>query len=72
MTEPKTVTARIALAVGPDGGWFASGLADDGDGAMDCVVESVSAGEARYWVTATLPIPEAREIAGTVEAADHA
>lgn len=73
MTEPKTVTVRIAVAIDPYGGWNAVGASTIDDGAaMDLAIDGVKAGEARYWVTATLPIPEAQEIAGKVEAAANA
>ena len=69
MTEPNTVTVRIAVAVDPAGCWNAVGTnAIDDDDAMNLAIDGVGGGETRYWVTATLPIPEAREIAGKVEA----
>ena len=73
MTEPKTVTVRIAVAIDPYGCWCAAGHSGMDDGAaMDLAIDGVKAGEARYWVTATLPIPEPQEIDGTVEAAGDA
>ncbi len=73
MTEPKTVTVRIAVAIDPHGGWNAVGASTIDDGAaMDLAIDGVKAGEARYWVTAALPIPEPQEIAGTVETAGDA
>ena len=68
MTEQskKTVTVRIAVAVDPSGDWSASGWKDAKD-AMGCAVESIGVGEARYWVTAELPIPQAPEVEGKVE-----
>ena len=73
MTEPKTVTVRIAVAVDTRGVWNAVGASTIDDGvAMDLAAEAVADGEARYWVTATLPIPEPQEIDGTVEAAGDA
>ena len=68
MTEPKTVTPRIALAVSPDGKWNAVGCNDiDDDDAMGLAMADLPVCAA-YWVTVTLPIPEAREIAGKVDA----
>ena len=73
MTKPKTVTVRIAVAIDPHGEWNAVGTnAIDDDDAMNLAIDGVKAGEARYWVTAALPIPEPQEIAGTVETAGDA
>ena len=72
MTEPKTVTARIALAVSPDGKWNAVGCNDvDDDDAMSLAMMDLPVCTA-YWVTVTVPVPEAQEIAGKVEAAADA
>lgn len=40
-----------------------------GDEAMESVVEIVGDGEARYWLTETLPAPEAVEVQAKVEEA---
>ena len=63
---PKTVKVRIAVAVDRDGKWNASGWGKgsayaNGE-AMDIAIEGVDEGEARYWVEAELPIPEAETI----------
>lgn len=72
MTEPKTVTARIALAVGPDGKWNAIGCNDgDDDDVMGIAMEDFSMC-ASYWVSVTVPVPEAQEIDGKVEDAADA
>lgn len=64
------INVRIAVAVDPDGKWNAVGFngSDDADKMM-LATEVVSAGEARYWLTATLDVPEAREIEANVEKA---
>jgi hypothetical protein len=63
------VQVRIAVAVGPDGKWNASGWSEGGIAAMmDIAVDGVDAGEARYWLTATLPVPEAQTVRAEVEA----
>ena len=71
MTEPKTVTPRIALAMGNNGEWnaVAWSLGSD-DAAMKVAEAGVQVCVARYWITATVPVPEAQEIAGKVEAAE--
>lgn len=50
----KTVKVRIAVAV---------------DEAHGYAIDTLIPGEARYWLTAELPVPEAQEIAATVEEA---
>lgn len=70
MTEPKTVTVRIAVAIDPHGGWNAVGTnAIDDDDAMSLAMMDLPVCTA-YWVTVTVPVPEAQEIAGKVEAAE--
>lgn len=64
----KTVKVRIAVAVEPTGYWVASGEKGS-SGSMDVVVDCVKSGEARYWVTAELQVPEAKEVAGIVKSA---
>ena len=68
----KTVKVRIAVAVDPDGNWNAYGWTDADGVAMELALEGVASGEARYWVTAELPVPPAPEVAGAVEACDDA
>lgn len=70
-----TVKVRIAVAVDRKGDWYAYGSthADDAsmmDNAVDCVEE----GEAQYFLTAELEIPEAisAEVVATVERATDA
>lgn len=58
--EQQTVRVRIAVAVDRSGQWAACGgpsVADDWHGAMDCMLNWIEEGEARYWVEAELPIP---------------
>lgn len=67
----KTVKVRIAVAVDPSGHWNGYGNADALDtDALDQARQLVGEGEARYWLTAELPVPEAQEIAATVEEAN--
>lgn len=64
----KTVKVRIAVAVDPTGRWAAHGWVDAEDGfMMDLAVDSVEAGEARYFVEAELEAPEAQTIEAEVE-----
>lgn len=71
----KTVKCRIALAVDPTGKWTAGGGSDDNgqfvDG-FDYVLDGLELGEARYYVTVEVPVPndpEPTEIPGEVEEA---
>jgi hypothetical protein len=62
------VQVRIAVAVDAKGHWNAVGWsAATGDEAMEAAVEIVGDGEARYWLTATLPVPEAQTVRAEVE-----
>ena len=58
----RTVKIRVAVAVGEDGAWAASGSNMDGDH-MGEAVEFVPDGDgttfARYWLTATVELPPA-------------
>lgn len=69
-----TVLVKIAVAVDPSGKWSAYGYSQEGssfpdENAMDAAVDGLGEGdgEARYWVTAVLQVPEAVTIAGKVE-----
>ena len=69
-----TVFVKVAVAVDPAGKWSASGWSKDGtlgaEEAMDIAAECVGDGEARYWITAILHVPETKTIiARTVEPA---
>jgi hypothetical protein len=56
------------VAVGPDGHWNCAGWhGESPDELMAHACEVVSAGEARYWLTATLPVPEAQTVRAEVE-----
>lgn len=69
--KPKTVEVRIAVAVDKDGGWCSSGA--DGhkdDDLMNAALGGMGRHEARYWVTATLPIPQPQEVEGQVSDGD--
>lgn len=64
----KTVTVRIAVAVDPSGAWnaYGGGSLKDKD-AMEFAVEVLGDGEARFWLTAELPVPEIAEVPACVE-----
>lgn len=66
----KTVQVRIAVAVDPTGMWnaYGGGTLKDKD-AMEFAVEVLADGEARYWLTAELPVPEIADVPATVEQA---
>ncbi|MBO1080863.1 hypothetical protein [Roseomonas haemaphysalidis] len=65
----QTVKVRIAVAVDKTGDWNAFGSkGSKAHDAMSIAVEMVEDGEARYWITAELPIPSAADVAGEVEA----
>jgi len=69
-----TVLVKIAVAVDGSGKWNASGysLPDSSfanEEAMSIAVEGVDDGEARYWVTAVLRVPETEPIEGMAESA---
>jgi hypothetical protein len=60
------VQVRIAVAVDSKGNWHAAGWPEADTSAMDIVVDNVDDGEARYWLTATLPVPEAQTVRAEV------
>lgn len=67
----RTVKVRIAVAVDRDGRWSAYAYSDK-DGIVktthdDLFVDDMKDGEARYFVTAELPVPESVDVEGTVE-----
>lgn len=66
----KTVKIRIAVAVDPSGDWnaYGGGSMKDKD-AMEFATEVLSNGEARYFLTAELPVPEVAEVVACVEPA---
>jgi hypothetical protein len=68
---PRTVKVRIAVAVDPTGDWNSCGYKTsdkgDEDGVMQICVDTLGSGEARYWLTAELEVPEAKEVVATVE-----
>ena len=68
----KTVKVRIAVAVDAEGNWAAYGFVGASEKvAMAGVAQRLPWGkaEASHWLTAELPVPEAQEIAATVEEA---
>lgn len=62
----KTVTVRIAVAVDPTGDWASAGYRDGTD-LMGDACECIQDGEARYWLTAELTVPDSAEIVASVE-----
>jgi len=57
------IKTRIAVAVGPDGEWNASGWSGDTeDMAMSIASDGVKDGEARYWIEVELDIPATKTI----------
>ena len=71
-SKPKTVRCRIALVVGPEGEWNSCGSNSiPDDEALGYAAEWIVTGEARYWVTVDVPIPDVREIEGTAEQDPH-
>lgn len=68
-----TVKVKIAVVVDPQGHWVSAGWAGTRDrDLMDTAIDSVRSGEARYWITAELEIPESKtkKIKGKVENAN--
>lgn len=64
----RTVKVRIAVAVDPSGDWNACGCKGMEDGEMMALAcDTVGGGEARYFLTAELPIPSPSEIPARVE-----
>lgn len=65
-----TVFVQIAVAVSPDGKWNACGFPEPGklvaDDAMNIAVDGLGpgGGEARYWVTVVLHVPEVETVEG--------
>lgn len=69
----RTVKVRIAVAVDSDGRWSAYAYSDEFGVVKtthdDVFVDDMKDGEARYFVTAELPVPEAVDVEGSVEKA---
>lgn len=72
----KMVKVRIPIAVDHLGRWYAYGWrssTDQGPNNHDQLLEvtdtdTIGPNEALFWITAELPVPEKKEIAGDVEA----
>ena len=64
-TQGGTVRVRIAVAITPDGKWFAIG--DEKMGQWRWPASATGDGGASYWITADLPVPKPVEINGRVE-----
>ena len=66
--QGKMVEVRVAVGVEPTGKWNAFGWAGGTDSEkMELAVEPLDPGEARYWLTATLPVPAEVEVVAQVE-----
>lgn len=60
----KTIKARIAVAVAPDGEWNACGgswTQGNDKNCMDICVDQLATGEARYWVEVEVALPTSAE-----------
>lgn len=72
----KTVKVRIAVAVDPQGRWYAQGSGElltgllypkNHDELLETVdVDQCGPNEALFWITAELPVPQIEEVAGVV------
>jgi hypothetical protein len=61
MDAKRTVRVRVAVAVDTQGEWNAAGWSSGTeDERMEIACDNVQPGEARYWLEANLPLPEAR------------
>lgn len=71
MSEPatKTVTVRIAVAVGPDGKWNSCGWSEcpDDHEAFGLASECLEGFERGYILTATLAVPSVTEVEAEAE-----
>ncbi len=63
----RTVRVRVAAAVDHDGFWSALGWPNADGEDMREACANVGDGEARYWITAELPIPKPGEVETQVE-----
>lgn len=66
--QGKTVKVKVAVGVEPTGKWNAFGWAGGTDAEkMELTVEPLDTGEARFWLTADLPLPEEMTVEAEVE-----
>ena len=64
----KAVKVRVAVGIDKDGNWNAYGGANATDeDALSIAAEPLKHGEARYWLTAELAIPEEKEVSADVQ-----
>ena len=65
--QGKTVRVKVAVGVEPTGKWNAFGWSHGTDAEkMELAVEPLDPGEARFWLTATLPVPQEVEVVAEV------
>lgn len=72
-----TIKVRIAIAVDPQGRWYAYGSGtreknyiENHDHLLETTdYDTIGPSEALFWLTAELPIPEVKEIAATAQPA---
>lgn len=68
MKMVRVVLVKVAVAVDKNGHWMAAGAHDNKDRtSMDTCLDFVEEGEARYWLTAELPVPEEVTVEAEVE-----
>lgn len=73
-----TVKVKIAVAVDPQGRWYAHGSGDAASGLLypqnhnelleTVDIDQCGPNEALFWVSAELPVPAIQEVAGEVQA----
>jgi hypothetical protein len=65
------VNVRVAVAVGQNGEWYAVGSSkSNDDNTMALAAENIAYGELRYWLTASLKLPEVKVVKANVENVD--
>ncbi len=74
--DQKTTEVRIKVMVNKDGRWAAYGYTDATDGDPDDVLYDMMSGEdtttaREFWITASVPTPQAVEIAAHAVEEEH-
>ena len=69
MSEKKTVTVRIPVAVWSDGKWvsFANSSYLSAEERIQSLKEMYPTADRHTWITAEVPVPETTEVQGRVE-----